>query len=189
LPPRTIEIDSPEAEAVIPPPVEPPAAATAGSETEAGPAADGFWKQLSQLIAGAWLLTIVAWWWSSREQKREPAKAEPPPIYKQQARFLKAARKAAAANDKAGVRAAVLEWGRLQWPDDAPRSIGSFAERVAAPLSNELRSLSASSYSGVGTEEWDGSSLAKALRSISVLFEDDEVATNSPLPPLMPPGI
>jgi len=189
LPPRTIQIEAPEAEAVIPPPAEPSAATEAETETEAGPAADGFWKQVSQLIAGVWLLTIVAWWWSSREREKAPREPEPPPIYKQQARFIKAARKAAAAKDKAGVRAALLEWGRLQWPDDAPRSIGGFAERVAAPLSNELRSLSASSYSGSGTDEWDGSSLAKALRSISVLVEDGEVTTKNPLPPLMPPGI
>ena len=157
------------------------------TDAKAMPAADGFWKRVSQLIAAAWLLTVVAWWWSSREIKREPREPEPPPIYKQQAKFVKAARKAAAANDKAGARAAIIEWGRLQWPDDAPRSIGDFANRVAAPLSAELLALSASSYSS-GVNEWDGKALGKALRSIKLLTENREATTESPLPPLMPPG-
>jgi hypothetical protein len=81
----------------------------------------------------------------------------------------------------------MLEWARLQWRDDAPRSIGDIANRVAAPLSDELRALSASSYSH-GSQDWDGSALAKAIRSIKVLVEDNEAATQSLLPPLMPPG-
>jgi hypothetical protein len=191
LPSRTIEINAPVTEAILPPPAEPEYAESANNgradQPEAKPAPDGFWKRVSQIIAGVWLLTVVAWWWSFRETNREPREPEPPPIYKQQAKFVKAARKAAAANDKAGVRAAVIKWGRLQWPDDAPRSVGDVAKRVASPLSEELRNLSASSYSS-GASEWNGSSLAKALRSISVLIEDTEVAMESPLPPLMPPG-
>ena len=191
LPSRTIDIEAPEAAAIVPPPVTSETEAEAESEestdAKAMPAADGFWKRVSQLIAAAWLLTVVAWWWSSREIKREPREPEPPPIYKQQAKFVKAARKAAAANDKAGVRAAIIEWGRLQWPDDAPRSIGDFANRVAAPLSAELLALSASSYSS-GVNEWDGKALGKALRSIKLLTENSEATTESPLPPLMPPG-
>ncbi len=191
LPSRTIDINAPVAEAILPPPAEPEYAELANNgradQPEAKPAPDGFWKRVSQLIAGVWLLTVVAWWWSSRETKGEPREPEPPPIYKQQAKFVKAARKAAAADDKAGVRAAVIEWGRLQWPDDAPRSVADVAKRVASPLSEELRNLSASSY-GSGASEWSGSSLAKALRSISVLIEDTEAAMDSPLPPLMPPG-
>ncbi len=189
LPSRSIEIDAPEAEVIIAPAVEPgvEAADDTTAEPEAGPALDGFWKRVSQLIAGVWLLTVGAWWWSSREQKREPREPEPPPTYKQQARFVKAARKAASAGDKPGVRAALIEWSRLQWPDDAPRSIGELAKRVAPPLSEQLRDLSASSYSS-NAPDWDGSSLAKMLRSISVLVEDGEVTAENPLPPLMPPG-
>ena len=192
LPSRTIQIEAPEAAAIIPPPVisdrDSEAASENSADSKAKPAPDGFWKRVSQLIAAAWLLSLVAWWWSSREIKREPREPEPPPIYRQQAKFVKAARKAAAANDKAGVRAAVIEWGRLQWPDNAPRSIGDFAMRVAAPLSEELQTLSASSYSSA-TDEWDGIALAKALRSISVLAVAGEVTTAELLPPLMPPGI
>lgn len=186
LPARTIEVAAVDVPA--PPPVQEPADTSEKTALPAAqPAPDGFWKRVAQLTGGAWLLTLIAWFWSSGGQKKEPKEPPPPPIYKQQARFVKAAKKAASAGDKAGVRKAVIEWGRLQWPDDPPRSIGDMAKRVSSPLSDELRVLSASSYSSGGVE-WDGSSLASALRSINVLITDSEVTTADPLPPLMPPG-
>ena len=189
LPSRTILVAAPDAQTYAPAAVEPEPKAQETNEPDADEdvvVEDGFWKKLSQLLGGVWLLTIIAWWWSSRSTKAEPRAPEPPPIYKQQAKFEKAARKAAAAGDKAGVRAALIEWARLQWPDDSPRSIGDIAERVAAPLSDELKALSASSYSSVAGD-WDGSALAKELRSINVLVADIEATTETPLPPLMPP--
>ena len=189
LPSRTIEILAADAEVVAPPSVEIKESTddADASEDASQMVEDGFWKRASQLIAALWLLTIVAWWWSSRERVRVPREPEPPPIFKQQAKFVKAARKAAAAGDKAAVRAALLEWARLEWPDDAPRSIGDIALRVAAPLSDELRLLSASSYSSAASD-WDGNGLAKAMRSIRALAADSKTATAELLPPLMPPG-
>jgi len=187
LPARTIEVTA--VDVPVPSPVDEPV--NAPDETAAPAAervADGFWKRVAELIAGAWLLTLLAWWWSSGGQKKEPKEPTPPPVYKQQAKFVKAAKKAASVGDKAGVRAAVIEWGRLQWPDDSPRNVGDLAKRVASPLSEELLALSASSYSN-GADEWDGGSLTKALRSINVLIEDSEATTASPLPPLMPPNL
>jgi hypothetical protein len=85
------------------------------------------------------------------------------------------------------VRSAIIKWGRLQWPDDAPRSVGEFASRVSSPLTEELGKLSSVSY-GPLESDWDGQAMAKALRSISVLAEDDKVTAQDPLPPLMPSG-
>lgn len=185
LPSRTIRVEAPETIVVAPPVAE---QESAPEETgEAAMLPDGFWKRVSELIAAAWLLTVIAWWWSSRERHRQIREPEPAPIYKQQARFVRAAKKAAMAGDKAGVRAALVEWGRLQWPDDAPRSVGELAARVTSPLRDELRTLSATSY-GTTAGEWNGSALAQALRSINIVMEHDEVAVDDPLPPLMPPG-
>ena len=148
---------------------------------------DSFWRRASQLLAAVWVLTVFAWWWSSRDQQRTPREPEPPPVYKRQAKFVKAARKAALAGDAAAVRSAVLEWGRLQWPHDAPRSVGELAERVKAPLSDELRKLSMASY-GPGEPEWDGAALAKSIRSIAVVSAESRLDHTDPLPPLMPPA-
>lgn len=146
----------------------------------------GFWRLVAEILAVLWLLTLVAWWWSMRPRRdheaREPA---PPPLHKQQARCLKAARKAALDGDDADVRQALLEWGRLQWPTNAPRSIGALATRVSAPLSDELTALSDSAYGSNGTG-WNGEALARYLRSFAILADSSNTETDDPLPPLMP---
>jgi len=128
-------------------------------------------------------VTILVWWWSSRP-KQATKEAAPIPVHKRQAKQLKAARKAAVAGDSAGVRQAMIEWGLLQWPDDAPRSIGVIAQRVSSPLADELRNLSTLSYGQKGGD-WDGAALADAIRSFSVL-KDEAVEKGEFLPPLMP---
>lgn len=144
----------------------------------------GFWRRAAEVLAAVWLLTLFAWWWSTRP-RRETREPPPVPLHKQQARHLKAARKAALAGDAGQVRHALLEWGRLQWPDNPPRSIGRLADGVSEPLNLELKQLSGSSY-GPNGGGWSGEGLAKALRSFAVV--DDRAAGKSPelLPPLMP---
>jgi BatD DUF11 like domain len=183
LPERSIRV-LPSGEAAPAPP--PPVVAMTGPDAATpAPAAvnDTLWQRATALLAAIWLLTLLAWWWSSRPvpQPREP---RPVPLHKQQARHVKVARKAAMAGDGAAVRQAMLEWGRLEWPDDAPRSIGALAARVSSPLADELRRLSTLSY-GPASADWDGEPLAKALRSFSVPGEAGKTAAD-PLPPLMP---
>ena len=144
-----------------------------------------FWRRVSEALAGIWLLTVVAWWWTRRPVSNTPQEPAPPPVYKRQAKFLKAARKAAKAGDGAGIRSELLNWGRLEWPHNAPLNIGDFANRVAMPLSTQLQSLCRADY-GPAKESFDGEALAKSLRSISVLREDREARPTDVLPPLMP---
>ena len=153
-------------------------------ETAAVSMGSGFWKLVAQVVGALWLLTLGAWWLSSRP-RREPPEPAPPPLHTQQARHLKAARKAALEGDGVGVRQAMLDWARLQWPDDTPRSIGALASRVSAPLADELTRLSRAAY-GPGGGGWDGETLAKSLRSFAVLDDKDAAADRDPLPPLMP---
>ena len=187
LPARTINVKAVESSVTAAPVAE--TAKTDVAVTAVPPLMpDGFWRRVSQLLAAVWLLTVFAWWWSSRDQKRAPREPEPPPVYKRQARLIKAARRAALAGNAAAVRSAVLDWGRLQWPDNAPRSVGELADRIAAPLSDELRKLSMASY-GPGPGEWDGAALAKSLRSIAIVSADCRADVEDRLPPLMPPAV
>jgi len=144
-----------------------------------------FWRRVSEVLGGVWILTILMWWWSGKPKarKREP---EAPPIHKQQSRLLKQARKAALDGDAVTVKAMLLQWARLQWPADAPRSIGGIAARVTAPLDAELRQLSRGTYGPVQKGEWDGKALAKALRSFAVRKEAVAAEVTDVLPPLMP---
>ncbi len=184
LPERTISIlPSKELPQAAADPVAVGGTADSEASPPAAPASAGFWRRVSELLGALWLITLIAWWWSSRPG-RQPREPEPVPIHRQQAKQLKAARKAALSGDGAGVRKAMLDWAALQWPDDAPRSIGTLATRVSAPLADELRRLSNASY-GPGEPEWDGQALAKAMRSFSVLKSDDEEQQDL-LPPLMP---
>jgi hypothetical protein len=195
LPARTLEIKgvaaqpAPEPAAPETAPVEPGEPA-ATATTEEAVAVVTFWQRATEILAILWLLTLVAWWWSSRSGPRKPrAPREPkePPVQKQQAQILKTARKAAVTGDAVTVRQLLLEWGRLNWPDNAPRRIGEFANRVEPPLCDELRRLSAVSY-GKDATEWDGSALASALGSVTVVAEHSAAASREPLPPLMPPA-
>jgi hypothetical protein len=146
-----------------------------------------FWRRATEILAAAWLLTLFAWWWSSRPQRsaRQLPEAKVLPPHKQQARSLRVARKAALAADAAGVRRALLDWAEWEWPGRAPRSIGEMSARVSEPLAGELRNLSQVSY-GRGAATWDGSELAKAIRSFTVVKESESAARGELLPPLSP---
>jgi len=181
LPSRSLTF-LPSGEAALPPVVEAQIELPVDTQTVA--VASSFWRRISEGLIALWLLTVLIWWWSRRPEKksREP---EPPPIYKQQAKFLKAARRAALIEDGTTVKAALLSWGRLQWPNDWPRSIGDIGSRVSEPLATELNTLCSSSY-GPNGESWNGKNLAKALRSFAVNDNQNDVAAKDDLPPLMP---
>jgi len=167
-----------------PPPVEQPVEESqAATETEI--VYVDFWRYVSIGMASLWLMTVIAWWTSRRPAERVVKEPEGPPIHKQQARFLKGARKAALAGDAAGVKSNMLEWGRLQWPENAPRSIGDLATRVSIPLSTELQTLASASY-GPGSRGWSSEAVAKAIRSFSVLSDEPEAHVADGLPPLSP---
>jgi hypothetical protein len=196
LPPRVLTIKGVEPPAPLEPveaaPVEAEASpdATSDATSEAVIAAVSFWQRATEVLAVAWLLTLAAWWWSSRSaprKRREPQAPKEPPLHKQQAQALQTARQAAAAGDAASVRAAILEWGRLQWPDNPPLSVGEFANRVEAPLADELRTLSSASY-GPRRGGFDSDALANALRSMKIRREHVPAESSELLPPLMPPA-
>ncbi len=187
LPGTLIEI-LPSAGAAVPPPVvtEERVPEQESPATGSVVVQSSFWRRVSEALAGLWLLTVVAWWWSRRPAvKREAKEPAPPPIYKQQAKLLKEARKAAKAGDGPGIRAALIRWGRLEWPDDPPLNIGDFAQRVAMPLAAQLEALCRADY-GPSDDSFDREALAKSLRTITVLQDEKEQKPTDALPPLMP---
>lgn len=144
-----------------------------------------FWRRVSAALAVLWLMTLMLWW--TRRRKSRVAKVtEPvaPPLYRQQSRIIREARRAARRDDIAAVKASLLDWGRLEWPEDSPRSIGDIASRVSDPLAGELRELARASY-GPDGGQWNGERLDQALRSIRVLSPQNERCA-ADLPPLMP---
>jgi hypothetical protein len=59
----------------------------------------------------------------------------------------------------------VLDWGRLQFADDPPASLGALASRIEGPLADEIRGLEAALY-GPDAREWRGESFRKALEAV-----------------------
>jgi hypothetical protein len=172
-----------------PPPAEPVAEESEEAVEESNVTTEivytDFWRLVSVGLGVAWIMTIIGWMWSRRPEDREPTEPEAPPIHKQQAKFMKAARKAALDGDDSGIKSNLLEWGKLQWPDNPPRSVGDFAARVSLPLSTQLQSLCSSSY-GPNDIPWNGEELAKSMRSFSVLKEEMDERPVAGLPPLSP---
>jgi len=184
IPARTLEI-LPGAAAALPPEPGPEEQPTV---TETIVVQSEFWRRIAEGLAVLWLLTACGWWWSRRAPRAQSVGPPPVPLHRQQARCLKEARTAARANDRSGVKDALLEWGRLEWPHDPPRSLGRLATRVDAPLSDELERLNACTYGREGAAVWDGAALAKALRSFSTIRHEASPSVGEGLPPLMPAG-
>ncbi|MDH4109906.1 MAG: BatD family protein [Gammaproteobacteria bacterium] len=185
LPGRTIAI-LPSADALVPqppPPEEPEPAVGAGESVVVH---SMFWRRVSEVLAGVWILTVLSWWWSGRPKQRRSDEAEEPPLHKQQAKFLKQARKAALDADAAMLKAALLQWGKLQWPEHAPRNIGDLAGRVTDPLASELERLARRTYGPDAGGPWRGEEIAKALRSFGIRSEQKVRQATDILPPLMP---
>ena len=74
---------------------------------------------------------------------------------------LRALRAACAASDRHAAARALMDLGRLEWPDDPPRGLGALAERlqVGAP---EIMALDQSLYGSTGST-WDGAALGEAV--------------------------
>ena len=187
LPGSTLHISPSATAAIVPPPVtvEDTTVEDTAPAQEVQVVYVDFWRYMSAGLAAVWVMTLIGWWGSRRPPVRMAREPEAPPLHKQQAKFLKAARKAALEGDAAAVKANVLQWGRLQWPDNSPRSVGAIARRVSIPLSTQLEALCSASY-GPGEQSWDGEALAKSLRSFSVLTEKVELRHTDGLPPLSP---
>jgi len=184
LPGRTITI-LPSADEPSPQATSQAEAPDVGTESEVSRVQSEFWRTVSEVLAGIWVLTLLVWWWSGKPKQKTPV-VEEAPIHKQQSRLLKETRKAALRGDAVAVKARLLQWARLQWPENTPRSIGEIADRVTAPLDAELRQLSRGSYGPSTSGEWKGDALAKALRSFAVRKEVAEITIADTLPPLMP---
>jgi hypothetical protein len=185
LPAKTVRIAAP---ADTLPSVAAGTAAAAETTADRGaPPSSNFWRRVSAALAAVWLATLLFWWRSRRAAFSEPRGARPkaPPVRKLKTVYLKTARQAAQRGDASEVKALLLSWGRLAWPENPPRNIGDIAARVPDPLAAELKRLCDLTYGPV-RESWDGAGLARALGSVRIEGANREVSMSADLPPLMP---
>ena len=97
-------------------------------------------------------------------------------------------KRACMAGDPERAAAAVLEWGRCMWSDDAPLSLLALAARMGGEAGSALLELDAALYGG-RSGRWDGSRLYKEIRRFSGTVErvGSHHRPRGALPPLGPP--
>lgn len=79
---------------------------------------------------------------------------------------------------------ALLQWAAAKWPDDAPRNLGSLAQRLAAG-GREIRELERALYA-TGARQWQGDALWQVFRQGPEAVVSDGPAGQDGLSPLYP---
>lgn len=129
-----------------------------------------FWKWLSLLFAGLWLVTLIIWWRVSKNQCSSKAVTvkEPfiPPLLAPHAeKSRQAFRQACAENDKQSARQSLLDWARATWPQDPPFGLQALSRRLHNPAAQQLiMQLDRACYVD---EDWQGSALGDALDQLN----------------------
>lgn len=137
-----------------------PDPAAAGGVAPRGP-----WPFVSVGLLIAWLATLGLWL-----RTRAASGSIPPrgPLARRAAnrRLLKALRGACERDDPGQTRQLLLDWAKLRFDRDPPRTLGALAARLPqCPLADEIRALEAHEYGRDG-ESWDGSGLQQALAGV-----------------------
>lgn len=133
-------------------------------DTGIGGLSSQIWFAISVGLFVLWLLTMVSWYISSRRRKPN---TESVPVNDQDKQsineILKQVKTACDANDAQQVKSALLIWGRRQWPQQPPTSLGHIAQRVNGALSAELHQLNDLLYKSGGAP-WNSNGLWQALK-------------------------
>ena len=185
LPGRTIDI-LPSADALLPQVAPSVATTAAGDEGAPVVVHSEFWRRVAEVIGAVWVMTLLAWWWSGRPRQRRESVADEPPVHKQQSRLLREARKAAIDDRSASVKAALLDWGRLEWPGNAPRSIGELADRVTEPAATELSGCAETPTGRPRTPDGAAMHWRRPCGRLPSARNAREASIVDVLPPLMP---
>jgi hypothetical protein len=133
-----------------------PATPTAPTPPELPASIQDRWPWVALLLAGGWLVTLVAWWRYARRRtpRGKPVSADDGPM-----RRLEAAVKAGCmVDDAVRTQLAVLAWARRRWPDQPPLSLTAVARRCPGPLSDALAGLDRALH-GYAASSWQGQTL------------------------------
>ncbi|HBE91556.1 MAG TPA: hypothetical protein DDW55_03180 [Gammaproteobacteria bacterium] len=115
-----------------------------------------WWLLLAGLLVVSLLLLLFML--HRKQQRGTPVTASRMPSGKQQIRAAGALlEQACRDNDPQAAARALLQWAAVNWPDDAPRNLGSLALRLVAG-GQEIRELDQALYA-TGSQAWQGNAL------------------------------
>ncbi|GEM_PF-2909825 len=98
----------------------------------------GPWPWMAALALTGWIATALTWWLRSRGWR--PGRAQPPAPGEMDALIARIGR-AATGGDPTETRAALMQWGRMRWPDSPPSNLRLLAARCPSLLQTHLLRL------------------------------------------------
>ena len=120
-----------------------------------------------------------------KQQRGTPATAGSTPSGKQQIRAAETLlEQACRENDPQAAARSLLQWAAAKWPDDAPRNLGSLAQRLVAG-GQEIRELGQALYA-TGSQYWQGDALWQVFNKGLEETSKESVVVQEGLSPLYP---
>lgn len=144
----------------------------------------GLWPWLSAFLGLGWLATAAAWLIVGGRTRRPHRPAAAPPERTSARTLMKQLDAACRVGDAARVQGLLLEWGRLQFSEQPPTSLGALAERLTGPLGEEIAALEAALYGPRQSAGWQGQRLAELLRQTRSVARTKGGKDTDPLVPL-----
>ena len=161
------------------------------SASDEGAATDGgrFWQWVSVVLAGIWILTMLAWWRTRKVTSRTPSNTDSEGAKNEGALFEQLLD--AAKEGSTSTPGLFVSWANLRFPGHNFRSAKDvFSALPAADLERELNRLQAHLFSrdhsggGRNNQTWDGGTLVSALKKVQKA--KGTASSEAGLPPLYP---
>ena len=121
----------------------------------------GFWPWLTGFLSIGWLVTGM-FFWRHHRRDRSVSTSGSRDVAKNKWFVERSLKQACERSDAQAAKAGLLAWGKLQWPNDTPKTIGEIGERSSEPFCEELARLNQALYSQ-SSEQWNGEALWSAF--------------------------
>ncbi|WP_417513892.1 BatD family protein [Marinobacter sp.] len=201
IPAQTLNVTSADGAAMPPSPITDSqgTATEISSEQEAPeinavPDNSRFWQWVSIVLAGIWVVTMLAWWRSRKIVPRVPDNNDSAGARNEGVLFEQLLDAARAGN--ASTPGLLVGWANERWPGHNLRSAKDvFAVCPAADLEQEFDRLQAHLFSRnhsggeISNKTWNGSALTDALNKARRKAKTGATASKTGLPPLYPDNL
>ncbi|MCP5197082.1 MAG: protein BatD [Gammaproteobacteria bacterium] len=131
-------------------------------------ATPAYWPWIALALLLAWIATLILWWKARRAvQTVSTATGAQENRSLSQRQALRELQQACQANDAERMKAMLLHWAKIQWPENPPRSVLGVAQHINDDAVRQaLMKFDRWLYRDTG-ENWQGDAL---YREISTLF-------------------
>jgi hypothetical protein len=152
------------------------------NEPHAGAVPD-FWKWVSFVAIGGWLITGLAWWWFGRRSSKttESTLKSLPLLPFDEKKFAKQLKEACDQHDAQAAKNALLGWGKRLWPEQSPGNLNELSRITGGTLGAQLLILNTHLYSDKSAP-WDSTHLWQAFNRFEKQPEAPQAMSGDLLP-------